>query len=273
MNDLYNGMIQALGAIEQRRPVIHQITNYVTMGVCANALCALGASPVMACAPEEAAAVTAQSQALVLNLGTPDRTRFQTALACGHTAAAQGIPCILDPVGVGATAFRKEETARLLANISPQVIKGNVAESKTLLGFSLTENHLIDSADFLTAPMQHAFSAYANEKNAVFAVTGQTNFLTDGQRCLCIAGGSPYLTRFSGAGCLTGSLIGAFLAVCPPWQAAIYAVASVTVAARAAEPAAHGTGTFLTHFFDALSHLTDLLQKGMIPAEEIFYEP
>ena len=81
MNDLYNGMIQALGAIEQRRPVIHQITNYVTMGVCANALCALGASPVMACAPEEAAAVTAQSQALVLNLGTPDRTRFQTALA------------------------------------------------------------------------------------------------------------------------------------------------------------------------------------------------
>lgn len=263
MNDFSALLEAACQKIASQKPIVHQITNFVTMTDCANAVCAVGASPVMAYAPEEAAEVTALSQALVLNLGTPDPLRFETAIGCGQVANRWQIPVVLDPVGVGGTAFRKENTARLLQAVHPNIIKGNVAEMKTLSGLTPGQNRLIDSSDQLNDQTEEALVALAAAQNTVLVVSGPVNFLTDGKRRAHIAGGSAFFTRFSGAGCMTGALMGAFAAVCPAFEAALLAAGAMNACGAWAEEKACGVGSFKQYLYDGLSRLPDLEQMEL----------
>ena len=263
MTDFSALLQRACETIASQKPIVHQITNFVTMTDCANTVCAVGASPVMAYVPEEAAEVTALSQALVLNLGTPDALRFQTAIRCGQVANEKQIPVVLDPVGVGATTFRKENMARLLQAVHPSIIKGNVAEMKTLSGLTPGQNRLIDSSDALTAQTEEALVALAAARKTVLVVSGPVNFLTDGQKRLHVPGGSLFFTRFSGAGCMTGALMGAFAAVCPPLEAAYLAVCVMNACGAWAEEKACGVGSFKQYLYDGLSRLPKLEKEGM----------
>ena len=103
--------------IKENRPLIHHITNYVTMNDCANVVLAVGGSPIMANDPAEVSEVVAMAKALVLNIGTPNNNNFQSMLLAGKKAKEMSIPIVFDPVGAGATSFRKEMCSRLLEDV------------------------------------------------------------------------------------------------------------------------------------------------------------
>src|SRR3989440_11514758 len=123
-----------LQAIRERKPLVHQITNYVVMNETANATLALGALPVMAHAPQEVEEMAAAAGALVLNIGTLSEDWIEAMLLAGHAANGAGVPVVLDPVGAGATRYRTETAKRLLDELEIAVVRGNAAEVATLAG-------------------------------------------------------------------------------------------------------------------------------------------
>jgi hydroxyethylthiazole kinase len=197
--------------IRKLKPLVHHITNYVTMNDCANAVLAIGGSPVMANDPEEASEIAAMSKALVLNLGTPSRSNFQAMLLAGKKAKELGIPVILDPVGAGLTEFRRGLCQRLLHDIRPDVVKGNLSEIIHLAGMGDFFNGVDSEAAFGDAPA--IVDRLAGKLTCIVAATGERDIVSDGNRTYLINNGHEMLSRVTGTGCMTSSLIGAFCAV------------------------------------------------------------
>ncbi|PTQ53896.1 MAG: Hydroxyethylthiazole kinase [Hydrogenibacillus schlegelii] len=202
----------ALRAIRERRPLIHAITNTVVQNFTANGLLALGASPVMADAPEEAGEVAGKADALLINLGTLSDRTLRVMEAALRAANAAGVPAVLDPVGVGATVFRTEAVERLLSAGRFAVIRGNVAEVANLIGRPLP----IKGVDAEAVPTEVAVAvarAAAERFETVVAATGPEDVVTDGRRTLIVANGDPLMARVTGSGCLLGAIVAAFAAV------------------------------------------------------------
>ena len=197
--------------IKRTKPLIHHITNYVTMNDCANAVLSLGGSPVMANDPEEAAEIAAMSRALVLNLGTPNRNNFQAMLLAGKSAKDAGIPVIFDPVGAGLTSFRRELCQRLLVEIKPEVVKGNLSEIMYLAGMETCSNG-VDSAA-AAGNAAEIVGRLAGKLDCVIAATGARDIISDGSKTYLINNGHEMLSKITGTGCMTSSLIGVFCAV------------------------------------------------------------
>lgn len=266
MSDFAGGIKATLLKIRQQHPVIHQITNFVTINDCANITTALGASPVMACCSEEAEDITSASQALVLNLGTPDNCRFEAAALSGKKANTHDIPIIIDPVGIGASAYRKAGVENILKEVHPSVIKGNAAEIRTLAGISNTTNKCIDSAE--TIESLDTIKSLARELHTVIAVSGREDIITDGIRTARISRGTEMFTFISGAGCMTSSVIGAFLSVeSDPFAAAVNAVYCVNICGEKAAAQSKGPADFRINFINVLYSLAD----NNIEEEGIFF--
>ncbi|HWQ29705.1 MAG TPA: hydroxyethylthiazole kinase [Negativicutes bacterium] len=196
--------------IKRTKPVVHHITNYVTMNDCANAVLAIGGSPVMANAPEEAAEIAAMSKALVLNLGTPNRNNFQAMLLAGKSAKKTGIPVIFDPVGAGLTPFRRELCQRLMYEIRPEVVKGNLSEIMYLAGMEVCSKGVDSAAAGCNAP--EIVGRLAGKLTCIVAATGERDIISDGDKTYLINNGHEMLSKVTGTGCMTSSLIGAFCA-------------------------------------------------------------
>lgn len=251
MNKITENINNSLLKIEQTAPVVHHITNFVTINDCANVSTALGASPVMAYSHYECAQITEVSNALVLNTGTPDKMRFKAAVLSGKCANTNGIPIILDPVGAGAVAFRQNGIFDILKNVRPSVIKGNSAEIKTLAGLSNISNKCIDSAE--NQIDMEIVKELAAELKTVIAVTGQKDIITDGLRTVSISRGTNMFTRISGAGCMASSVIGAFLSVNKePFNAAVQAIFLVDACGENAAEISRGPADFKVNFINAL---------------------
>jgi hydroxyethylthiazole kinase len=243
-----------LQQIRARQPLVHNITNYVVMNNTANALLAIGASPAMVHAGEEVEEFVALSAALVINLGTlsPAWVKAMDAAACA--ANARGIPWVLDPVGAGATTYRTD-TATALAHLRPACIRGNASEILVLAGATAAKIKGVDSAQG-SAEALDAARRLAQATGAVVAVTGATDYVTDGTALLGLANGHPLMARVTGLGCTATALIGAALAVEPDRAAA--AAAGLTFVALAGEIAAEkspGPGSLQVHLLDALHQL------------------
>jgi len=194
-----------LKKIKESRPVIHHITNYVTMNDSANIVLAVGGSPIMANDMAEVEEVVAISRALVLNIGTPNHDNFRSMLLAGKKANELGIPIVFDPVGAGATTFRKEICSRLLTDIKPAVIKGNISEIMQLAGlngyFHGIDSYLdIDNGKELVREL-------AGKLNCIVAATGRRDMVSDGEITFIINNGHEMLSRITGTGCMTSSLI------------------------------------------------------------------
>ena len=244
----------ALAGIRRVRPLVHCITNDVVMNPTANALLALGASPVMAHAPEESAEITARAAALVVNLGTPTKARAEAMRLSTASAHRAGIPWILDPVGVGASEFR-HELARGLVDSKPAVIRGNAGEILSLAWGEVAAGG-VDSAAGVSDEVRDAARALAQEQGCVVAVTGFVDFVTDGDRELRVHNGHPLMARVTGTGCMLGAVLGACLAVrVPPFEAAVSALVLFGVAGERAGAGDVGPGTFQVRLFDALAAL------------------
>lgn len=260
-----------LQAVRQAHPLIHCITNTVTINDCANILLAAGASPIMADAPEEAAEITARSQGLTLNLGTLHAERIPAMLASGRQANRMGIPVVLDPVGAGASAFRTGTARQLLTEVHFAVIRGNLSEIRALSG---GDGHPcgVDAGDSLTPQTLDAALDLARQlarrTGAVVAVTGETDLVTDGADAFCIHNGHPMMRSVTGTGCQLSCLTAAFAAASPGQvlQAAAAAVCAMGLCgeiAYARLSPADGNAAYRDKILDAVYRLTPAqLEEG-----------
>ena len=243
---------RTLRELRERRPLVHQITNYVVMNETANATLALGALPVMAHAPEEVEEMAAMAGALVLNIGTLSEHWIEAMLLAGKAA---GGPIVLDPVGAGATRFRTETANRLLDELEIAVVRGNAAEIATLAGRE-AEIRGVESIGAADSGAELARVA-AERLGTVAAVTGPTDHVSDGERVIAVSNGHELLGTVSGTGCMSTAITGAFLAAKPdqPLEAAAEALVAFGVAGEDAARDAKGPGTFHALLYDALYNL------------------
>jgi hydroxyethylthiazole kinase len=240
--------------VRERRPLIHHITNVVTVNDVANATVAVGAAPVMAQAIEEVEEIAAASSALVLNIGTLTRQTMDAMLRAGRRANAAGVPVIFDPVGAGATSFRTAEAQRLLGTVRVACCRGNAGEVAALAGRSGTVRGVDVAGD--VAGVDDVARELATATRAVVAATGRVDVLSDGVRTVWIENGHPLLSRVSGTGCMATALIAAFCAVEPAvLPAAAAGLVCYEVAAELAADDAPGPGTFRVRLLDALASL------------------
>jgi hydroxyethylthiazole kinase len=241
-----------LAAIRERRPLVHQITNYVVMNETANATLALGALPVMAHAREEVEEMASVAAAVVLNIGTLSPPWVEAMLAAGRAANDAGAPVVLDPVGAGATRYRTETAHLLLDEIDVAVVRGNPAEISTLAGRE-AEIRGVESMGANDATGELAVAA-ARKLGTVVAVTGAIDHVSDGRQSLAVANGAPLLTTITGSGCMSTAVTGCFLAVRPeaPLAAAAEALVAFGVAGEDAARTARGPGSFHAALYDAL---------------------
>src|SRR5690625_930005 len=196
--------------IRQKKPLIYNITNQVVTNFSANGLLAIGASPAMANAPEEAKDMVALADALVLNVGTCSQSQAEAMLLAGKEANKSGIPVILDPVAVGATSYRTDVVEKLLKHVSFTAIRGNAAEIATI-GKEETRMKGVDSlVDHLEPDIAH--NVARSHKTLVIA-TGKIDVITDGERVFTCENGSSMLPNITGSGCLLSAVIGAFMTV------------------------------------------------------------
>ena len=244
-----------LRELRERKPLVHQITNYVVMNETANATLALGALPVMAHAREEVEEMVGLASALVLNIGTLSEHWIEAMLLAGRAASARGIPVVLDPVGAGATAYRTDTARRILGEVRVTVLRGNAGEVATLVGAE-AEVRGVESITAALEPSDLAQEA-GPQLGLVASVTGPIDHVSDGERTLAVANGHPLLAAVTGTGCISSALTGCFLAAKPeePLEAAAEALAALGVAAEDAANGAAGPGTFHARLYDALAAL------------------
>ena len=275
MSILNQNLQNALEQIRGVHPLLHCISNIVTANDCANLALAIGASPIMAQEPQEMAQIAAMAQAVILNTGTPDESKFQAAIIAGKTANQLHIPVILDPVGVGASTWRLNHIHDLLTQVHPDILRVNLGEAKALLGQTGTE-HGVDS---LEAPQYAEISAYAmelaNALHTTVLLSGEEDLVTDGVRLTKITGGSPLTRSVTGAGCMLSVLCGAFASVEPPstdsshasasqpdyYTSACHAAHFWKLCAETAAQASSAPGSFRVGLFDAAYKLSIFNEK------------
>jgi len=251
-----------LAAVREKKPLIHNITNFVVMNYTANALLAMGASPVMAHAPNEVEDMVCLAGALVLNIGTLSEEWVDSMLKAGRKASGRNTPIVLDPVGSGATPFRTQSARRIIAETRPRVIRGNASEILSLRNAdSCTRG--VDSLHSVDQAADVA-QALAGEMQTVLAITGSVDLVTDGRRVARVSNGHPLMGRVTGTGCTATAVIGAFLAVDPdPLRAAATALAYFGLAGETAAQKASAPGSFMIQMLDALYTITpELLEAG-----------
>jgi hydroxyethylthiazole kinase len=246
---------QTLRTLRERKPLVHQITNYVVMNETANATLALGALPVMAHAREEVEEMVALAGALVLNIGTLSPHWIDAMLLAGKAANARDVPIVLDPVGAGATRYRTDTVKRILDEVKVTVLRGNQGEVATLVGVE-AEVRGVESMEVGGEAAELARAA-GRSLSLVASVTGPVDHVSDGDRVLAVANGHELLSTVTGTGCMSSSITGCFLAAKPgaPLEAAAEALAAFGVAAEDAAVAAEGPGSFHMGLYDALAAL------------------
>jgi hydroxyethylthiazole kinase len=240
-----------LRTIRERKPLVHQITNYVVMNETANATLALGALPVMAHALQEVEEMASAASALVLNIGTLSDDWVEAMLLAGRAANRAGVPVVLDPVGAGATSYRTETSRRLLDELDVAVVRGNSAEIATLAG-QAAEIRGVEAVGGASGP-ELAREAAAS-LGCVASVTGPVDHVSDGRRTISVSNGHELLGTVTGTGCMSTAITGCFLGVRAdaPFEAAAEALVAFGVAGEEAARKAKGPGSFHVALYDAL---------------------
>ena len=241
----------ALQDLRARRPLVHNITNYVAMSVSANVLLALGASPAMVHAAEEVEDFVGISDALCINIGTLSPPWVEAMGKAAARANALGKPWVLDPVGCGATAYRTRVSEELAA-LGPAVIRANAGEVQSLAGARAGTTQGVDSLACADAATASAAEALSRRTGAVVAATGATDYVADGKTRVAVEGGDALMPLSTALGCALSAVVAAFTAVRPPRQAAIAALAVYGAAGTVAARNCRGPGHLPAELCDAL---------------------
>jgi hydroxyethylthiazole kinase len=246
----------SIGDIRKTSPVVHNITNYVAMNNSANALLAIGASPVMAHAEDEVEDMVAIAGALVINIGTLSAPWIRAMHLAAHQAKVRKVPVILDPVGAGATAYRTHTAGELLREYPPAIIRGNASEIMALTD-TAAKTKGVDStaASHAAADAAHQLG---QDYGCVVCVSGETDYIVRGGDATRIMNGHAMMTRVTGMGCIASALCGAFAAVnADHTEAAAQAMAVMGIAGEMAAQDAPGPGSLQVRFIDALYRLSE----------------
>ena len=252
--------------IRRTTPLVHCITNYVTVNDVANVLLAIGARPIMADDPAEVEEITALCAGLCINIGTLNARTIPSMLLAGKRARALGHPVVLDPVGAGASKLRTETALQILDEVRPAVVRGNISEIRTLaVGSSSTQGVDASAADAVTeenlAEAAAFVRGFAARTGCIAAVTGAIDLISDGTDCYAVRNGHPEMGQVTGTGCQLSALLAAALAAAPldPLAAVVETVALMGVAgemAWAQMGERDGNATYRTHIIDAIYRMT-----------------
>lgn len=259
--DLKNTIGELVDKIRKQKPVIHEITNYVTAESCADAALAAGASPVMADEPEEVETITADANVLVLNLGTISFNKQIAMERAAKTAKAKGIPVIMDPVGVMASKMRLNFALKLLQQNLIDIVRGNYSECSALLKGS-AEGYGVDNLKNNSDEGEALRTAKdaAAKFGCVFAVTGAVDNISNGKQAIVLNNGHPLLQDITGSGCMTTTLVACSAAVTKDMLAA--AACGICIMGQSAELAANllekkdGPAMFKVRLIDCIYHVT-----------------
>ena len=257
---------EILDMVRRQSPVVHSITNYVTVNDCANIILAAGGSPIMADDAAEVEQIVGLSSALVLNIGTLNTRTAASMLAAGKRANALNIPVVLDPVGAGASSLRNETLRTLMREVRFAVIKGNSSEIRFLAGDKATargvdaDEGTLVSEDNLAASARMAMDMCA-ATGAVIVISGRIDIVAHSKGAWAVSNGDPLMTRITGSGCMTAAVVGCCVGAAPTElpQACLCAMCSMGVAGEIAAEnmgaVGGGTGTYRTLLLDAMSSL------------------
>ena len=251
-----------LEKVRKQKPLVHHLTNWVTIYDCANIVKAFGASPVMAHAPQEAADMTRLASSLVLNIGTLTADFIESMKLSAQSANKKGIPVILDVCGAGATAFRDEKCFDLLKNARIDIIKGNASEIARISGEKI-QTKGVDSARVNKNPIGIAHQLASLYKNTV-VITGKEDIVADTGKHYIIKNGHVMMSHVVGTGCMAASVIGTFAAVESDLaKAAASALCCFGIAGELAAKKSKGPGTFKEKLFDEVYNLNRAKVKRM----------
>ncbi|HZY57579.1 MAG TPA: hydroxyethylthiazole kinase [Rubrobacteraceae bacterium] len=243
---------EALRKISEERPLVHHLTNYVSVNLVANTTLLTGALPVMAHALEEVVEMVDLASALVVNIGTLDPPFIEAALIAGRRANERGIPVVLDPVGAGATSFRTKTAERLLSELSVAAVCGNAGEVATLAGLAAE----VRGVESLAGDARQAATRAASALGTTVAATGEIDYVSDGERTLAASNGHSFMSRVVGSGCASTAVVGCFAAVGGAGvETVAHALAYFGRAGEVAAEGAEGGGTFEPRLLDALARL------------------
>ena len=272
-------IIKLLNNVKEKNPLVHHITNYVTVNDCANITLAIGGSPVMAEDINEVCDMVSLSSALVINIGTLNSMSVKAMLQAGKRANELNIPVILDPVGAGATSYRTETAKKIISEVKLAVIRGNLSEIKTLYGVhSKTKgvdacNNASVSGNEITEEKEMA-RALAIKFNTVVAITGAVDLITDGEILYSVENGHKIMAKVTGTGCMCTSLIGSYLGAGDNnLIAALAGIVSMGIAGEIAYESLDknmgGTGSLKIKILDAIYNLSDveIIERGKINEE------
>lgn len=247
---------ETLKLMREKSPLVHHITNWVTINDCAQIVRRWGCLPVMAHAIEEVEDMVALASALVLNIGTLTPELIEAMLKAARAANKKGIPVVLDAVGAGATRLRTDQALRLLGEAHIDVLKGNAGEVATLAGVK-AEVRGVESISVGGDMGQAAKSLAARLKNIV-AVTGVSDLVTDGRKILRVDYGHPLMGKVVGTGCVSTSTVGCFLAVGKDrLRLAAEALACFSLAGERAAKTAKGPGDFMAAMFNEIVKMAE----------------
>ncbi|ALB44358.1 hydroxyethylthiazole kinase [Clostridium beijerinckii] len=264
-----------LNEVRNKKPLVHNITNYVTVNDCANILLAIGASPIMADDIKEAADITKISSALVINIGTLNERTIESMIASGKKANELNIPVVFDPVGAGASEFRNSTTKRLLEEVKISVLRGNMSEIKFISGLASTTKGVDASENDARTGNDEGIDVAKNlakKLQCTVAVTGATDIISDGERVVILENGTKMLSNVTGTGCMTTALIGAFCGAGSDYFiGAVSGIISMGISGEIALDKAGkiGTGSFHIAIIDAISNLTSNIIEKMNKIKEI----
>ena len=251
--------------VKENRPLVHHITNYVTVNDCANVTICAGGSPVMSDEATDIVDITRISSALVLNMGTLNGRTVRSMILSGKIANENGIPVVFDPVGVGASAYRNQVADRILTEVKVDVIKGNAGEIGVLSGIG-GEVRGVDSVSSNNEKV--ATETLAKKYGCVVAMTGETDYVSDGTTTMSLKNGVPMMDCVSGTGCMASSVVGCYIGANGVSVGSVAAaISAFSIAGELALPGSKGPGTFKMNLMDALFNLTTEQFNSMRKAE------
>ena len=259
--------------VRAKTPLVHNITNYVTVNDCANILLACGASPIMSDEEEDVSDITSICGGLNINIGTLNKNTIPSMFIAGRRSNELGHPVLLDPAGAGASAIRTGTASRLIDELSLAVIRGNISEIKALSqGSNTTKGVDADAADQVNESNIDSVTAFvsgfAKKTGAVVAVTGATDIITDGDRICCIKNGDPLMSRVTGTGCMLSAMTTAYVVANPDSVyeavcAAIMAMGQAGETAKARLSEMDGNASYRNYIIDAICNMSgEQLERG-----------
>jgi len=262
-------IIDLLNNVKEENPLVHHITNYVTVNDCANITLAIGGSPVMADDINEVCDMVSLSSSFVINIGTLNSRSVESMVKAGKRANELNIPVILDPVGAGATSYRTETCKRIISQVKLAVIRGNLSEIKTIYGLE-SKTKGVDSIDSISVDSdefnkeKEMARDLANKLNTVIAITGAVDIITDGKILYTVENGDKIMSKVTGTGCMCTSLIGSYLGAGDNnLIAALAGVVSMGIAGEIAHDGLDknygGTGTLKVKIIDAIYNLSEIV--------------